>query len=405
MKLSLAIHKSKIEDAFLLFPLVLVFLSEIFHFIAPQLGVGVKFLALLLMLIFSVTKGKFNIISVQLFLIVLPILVIHLFLSFSFRAGLEELIRYLFPVVIIFYSFTLRHKFKLIFKFFIAFLLINIVAQVFHYILWQKGVVLWFFDIHDNGYYTAPTVNGFLRATGIMGFFSLFGFLCLLMFFLVETFYKGKFKVLLMLLAVVGLFASISYKGIITFFILIFILSKKKLQIVSAFLLMTVIFIVSFPEKAYEFIEGAKLRTELYISEGTSARSESYRVMLEHTGLLLGEGLGSFGGPASVTHKSPFYGEVNFNWYGLELATTDTYFPHLFVEIGLLGALAYLLFLLSPLFRKKITIPALRILCIIYFALFFDAAFSYSLNNTGYLVVALIWVFPVIYYTQKHENV
>jgi hypothetical protein len=280
---------------------------------------------------------------------------------------------------------------------------LNLFAQVVNYVLWQKGIVLWFFSAHENGVYTIPSVYGIMRATGILGFFSLFGFFYLLMFFIIETYYKGRFKLILLLLSVIGLFASISYKGIVTFLVLIFIFSKQKLKIISGFAILSVILILSFPERALEFYEGALLRTEVYISEGNSARSESYRVMAKHTGLL-GEGLGSFGGPASVDHDSPFYDEVNFNWYGLKLGTTDTYFPHLFIEIGLIGAILYLLFLMSPLFRKKISIRALRILDVIYFALFFDAAFSYSLNNTGYLIVALIWVFPVIYYSKNDEK-
>lgn len=403
MRLRLAINKNVIEEAFLLLPVVLIFASEILHFILPSIGVAIKFLALFLMIGISILKSKFNSNSLVIFALLIPILIYHYFISFNYRAATEELIRYCFPIIILFYSYTLRDKFKLIFNFFLFFFFLNLFAQVVNYVLWQKGIVLWFFSAHENGVYTIPSVYGIMRATGILGFFSLFGFFYLLMFFIIETYYKGRFKVMLLLLSVIGLFASISYKGIVTFLILIFIFSKQKLKIISGFAILSVILILSFPERALEFYEGALLRTEVYISEGNSARSESYRVMAKHTGLL-GEGLGSFGGPASVDHDSPFYDEVNFNWYGLKLGTTDTYFPHLFIEIGLIGAILYLLFLMSPLFRKKISIRALRILGVIYFALFFDAAFSYSLNNTGYLIVALIWVFPVIYYSKNDEK-
>ena len=403
MKKVLYIKKDSIEGLLLLFPLVLIFLSEILHFIVPKVGIAIKFLAIFSMLAITIIKGKFNLHTLWIFALLVPILIYHFFISFSYRAAAEELIRYLFPVVILFYSYTLKNRFKLLLNFFLGFFFINLIAQIINYILWQKGVKLWFFDLHENGVYTIPSVYGIMRATGILGFFSLFGFFNLLMFFIIETYYKGRFKIVLLLLALAGLFASISYKGIVTFLFLIFVFSKKKLQIIMGFAVLAAIFVFSFPEKTQEFIEGAKLRTEVYISEGNSARSESYRVMVNHTGLL-GEGLGSFGGPASITHDSPFYREVNFNWYGLELGTTDTYFPHLFIEIGLIGALLYLLFLLSPFLRKRISLRALRILSIIYFSLFFDAAFSYSLNNTGYLVVALIWVFPVIYYSEQHEK-
>jgi len=403
MKSLFSIKENSIEGVLLLFPIVLIFLSEILHFIMPQAGVAVKFLALFLMIIISLLKGKFNTNTLLVFALLVPILIYHFFISFSYRAAAEELIRYFFPVIILFYSYTLKDRFKLLFSFFLVFFFVNLLAQIINYVLWQKGMNLWFFQSHENGLYTIPSVFGIMRATGILGFFSLFGFFFLIMFFLIETYYKGKFKTILLLLAVAGLFASISYKGIISFLFLIFVFSKKKLQIIAGFVILVTVFAFSFPEKTQEFIEGAKLRTEVYISEGNSARAESYRVMAKHTGLL-GEGLGSFGGPASVDHESPFYREVNFNWYGLELGTTDTYFPHLFIEIGLVGALLYLLFMMSPLLRRKISLRALRILGIIYFALFFDAAFSYSLNNTGYLMVSLIWVFPVIYYSQQYDK-
>jgi len=403
MNFSLSVKKERLRDLQLLFPIILIFISEILHFIAPTSGVLVKFFALFLMLAITLIKGKFNIHTIWIFSLLIPLLFYHFFISFNYRAALEELIRYCFPFIIIFYSYTLKNKFNLLFRFFMALFVINLLAQIVNYILWQKGVVLWFFSVHENGHYTIPSVNRFMRATGILGFFSLFGFFFLIMFFLIETYYKGKYKVLLLVLSVAGLFASISYKGIISFLLLIFVFSKRKLEIVSCFLALAVILAFSFPDKAEKFIEGAKLRTEVYISEGNSARAESYRVMAKYTGLL-GEGLGSFGGPASVTYESPFYDEVNFDWYGLELGTTDTYFPHLFIEIGLIGSFLYLLFMLSPLIRKKISLQALRILGVIYFALFFDAAFSYSLNNTGYLIVSLIWVFPVIYFSKQNDK-
>ncbi|WP_121666119.1 hypothetical protein [Mesonia aquimarina] len=399
----LSIKRDTLDKAFLLFPVILIFISEILHFIFPSIGVAVKFLGLISMVGISILKGKFNTNSLIIFAFLIPVLIYHYFVSFSYKAATEELVRYCFPIVILFYSYTLKDQFKLIFNFFLVFFFINLFAQIVNYILWQKGVVLWFFDTHENGSYTIPSVYGFMRATGVLGFFSLFGFFYLLMFFIIETYYKGRFKVVLLLLSLSGLFASISYKGIVTFLVLIFVFSKKKLQIISGFIFLAAILVFSFPDKALEFYEGALLRTELYISEGNSARAESYRVMANHTGLL-GEGLGSFGGPASVDYGSPFYREVNFNWFGLKLGTTDTYFPHLFIEVGLIGALLYILFLMSPLLKKRISVRALRILGIIYFALFFDAAFSYSLNNTGYLMVALIWVFPVIYYSQQNEK-
>ena len=86
---------------------------------------------------------------------------------------------------------------------------------------------------------------------------------------------------------------------------------------------------------------------------------------------LFGRGIGSFGGPSSVTYNSPVYPDTNFNWYyTIDLKTTDTFFPHLFVEVGFIGGLLYLLIILSPIFfrwpKDKFEIVG-RNLCVIVF--------------------------------------
>ncbi|MNL24573.1 hypothetical protein D3C87_1460160 [compost metagenome] len=126
-----------------------------------------------------------------------------------------------------------------------------------------------------------------------------------------------------------------------------------------------------------------------YITQGNSARSESYRVMFES--LLqpnfLGEGLGSFGGPASTRYDSPLYQKYNFNWYGLEeqLATTDTLYPHIFVELGIFGGLLYLLFIFTYGFRKA---NPLWIVVATSFAL--DNLASFSLLSPPYFFSAAL---------------
>ena len=146
--------------------------------------------------------------------------------------------------------------------------------------------------------------------------------------------------------------------------------------------------------------ENFSYRITEYVTEGNSARAESYRVMfteLSHFNLF-GRGVGSFGGPSSVSYNSPVYKDVNFNWYfTTNLATTDTYYPHLFVEMGLIGGLLYLIVILSPLFFIKWKMDKFKIVFIIYFALFFDSLFSYSLNNIAFLVASLIFIYPIYY--------
>ena len=57
--------------------------------------------------------------------------------------------------------------------------------------------------------------------------------------------------------------------------------------------------------------------------------------------------------------------------------------------------------LITPLFRKKINKRYLLVLAI-YFCLFFDMLFSFSLNNLDYLLFSLVLVYPILNY--KEEN-
>jgi hypothetical protein len=121
---------------------------------------------------------------------------------------------------------------------------------------------------------------------------------------------------------------------------------------------------------------------------------------------LFGRGVGVFGGPASTSYNSTFYKGVGFDWYDtawLNLTTTDTYLPHLFVELGIIGGLLYLAILITPLFRKRLT-EKLMIVLVIYFCLFFDMLFSFSLNNLEYLLFSLVFVYPILAYQQRQKN-
>ncbi|MBW2961525.1 hypothetical protein [Mesonia aestuariivivens] len=393
-----------LNNIIILLPIIMLLLSEILHLIAPSTGIVLKFLGLAIMILYCLFIFRTNKWLAYLTILFIPLLIYHYLISFNYNAALEEFIRYLFPIIVIFYSYAIKEKFPLLLKFFIFYFVLNILAQILNYTLWLTGIKLWYTSISEAGYENIHRVYGVMRATGVTGFFGLFGFMSLITYFLIETFYEGKFKRLLLILSFLGIFASIAYKTIVVLFVLIFLFSKKKFQIILCLIALSGIFVVSFPEKSAKFMEGAVARAQLYIFEGNSARSESYRVMFSDTGIL-GEGLGAFGGPASVTYNSPFYQKVNFDWYGLKLATTDTYFPHLFIEIGLIGGLIYLAIFFTPFMRKKINRDALKMLFIIYFALFFDSIFSYSINNTGFLIFSLLLAFPLVYYNSEKKMV
>ncbi len=388
-------------------PLVLIFISEYFRFTSPALGLYLKLFAALMMVLISIVFGQFDRNLILLSILFLPFLVIHFFLSFSYSAATEELVRYLFPIIVLIFGYTIKENYRFLFKFLLVFLILNYIAQIFNYYFWLQGINQWFYVYTSTGRVNIPAVAGVLRATGLMGFFSTFGFFNLIMYFLIDFFYDGKFKKTLMVLTVVFLFLSLSFKGIGTFLFLLFIFSNKKLKIIGiavSVFLMTILF---FPSRIAFMVDNAKIRVEAYVSKGNSARSESYRVMLQESNFLVGEGLGSFGGPASTKYKSPYYDEVNFNWYGLpDLPTTDTFYPHLFIEIGFFGTLLYLFLFFVPLiWARKIRLRYFKVLLIIYFALFVDALFTYSLNNLVYLSISILLIYPIIYHGKQNKGI
>lgn len=358
-----------------------------------------KLLSALLMLLYVVLKLRFDSNLVFLSLILVPVFTIHFFLAFNYKAAAEELFRYILPIIVLFFSYAIKDRFNLLMKFLVALLIINYIAQIINYVLWFNGINQWFYVYTETGRVNIPMVAGVLRATGIMGFFSTFGFLNLIMYFLISFFYKGKYKRTLVLLSIIFLFLSISFKGIATFLFLLILFSRHRVRIFLGAMLLFIGTLFVFPNQIAFLAENAKVRIEAYVLEGDSARSESYRAMLNETHVFIGEGIGSFGGPSSTQYKSPFYEKIEFDWHGLpNLPTTDTYYPHLFVELGLLGGLLYLFIFFVPLLRLKATSKLnFKAITVIYLALFIDALVTFSLNNLVYLSLSMLVVYPLIY--------
>lgn len=393
-------HKDKL---FILIPFLLVIMSIIIQISNKSLSSILKLVAVFYMFAYSFLK-PLNKNLVNALLLFLPFLIYNYIISYNKTAALEDGIRYIFPISVIFYSYSIRTHYKFLFKCLIIFVIINDFWQIINYIYWLKGETQWFYFLHEpsgNRYFNQT--SGIIRATGIVVFFSMFGFLNGISYFIIYKYYNGKHKKALLLMTLISMLLSFSYKIIGSFFLIFFFSYKNKLKILNGFLIATLAIVFFIPNKIVSFIGDINLRLEKYIFEGDSARSESYRVMIDEilNLNLFGRGIGSFGGPASVTYNSPVYNEVNFNWYDTNsLATTDTYYPHLFVELGLIGACLYLLILIIPIIRTT-PLNKMGMIYIIYFLLFFDAVFSFSLNNLEYLIVSIILIYPIVEYNKS----
>jgi hypothetical protein len=402
----LIINKKHIVYFLILLPFVLVYIGSTLTAFNKGLSTALKISAFLYMLSYVIINQKFNKNLFFSTLFFLPLLMYGIIISFNIKAGLDDGIRYLFPIVVLFYSYSIKKYFKVLLAFIIVFVIINFITQLFNYYYWHQGGVQWFYYTTSDGLRWVNETAGILRSTGTVVFFGFFGFFNMIAFFIINKFYSGRYKNILLGITLFGLLGSISFKAFGAFLIVLAIYYYKKVYKITGYILLLLIGVYfMYPTKINLFAENLILRIQLYITQGNSVRSESYRVMLNEFGNfnIFGRGVGAFGGPASTKYDSPFYSEVNFNWYDtawLNLPTTDTYLPHLFVELGIVGGMIYFLVLITPILKTKINKKMMLVLAI-YFCLFFDMLFSFSLNNLEYLLFSLVFVYPILNYEEE----
>ncbi len=319
----------------------------------------------------------------------LPIAVslcIGMLLSFNTAAGMEELVRFLFPVAITVAIFPYRDRLDVLVRTFVGVVVSNDLFQLYFYASYAIGLPLFMPVRIDSGL--------FLRAQGWMGFFSEFSFINLCAFLLCRWYWSGRRAAIaswgFLFFALLGfsfkLFAALAFYPFV-----------RNARDVRAWLaaagiagMMLALMVMGVLDSLLKV--GAE-KILFYVVAGNSARAESYRIMFEsiRNGNLLGEGLGSFGGPASVKFSSPLYSFYHFDWYGLGglLKTTDTFYPHLFVEMGVFGAIAWLVFVLGyGQARRKPTVWFYLV-----GAFCFDNIFSMAFVSPSYVFSALLGMY------------
>jgi len=270
-------------------------------------------------------------------------------------------------------------------KVFLIIVISNDLFQCYFYIAYLTGLPLVLPVRIDSGL--------FLRAQGWIGFFSEFSFINFCAFMLCRWYKPTKWSRAKSWIFVLFGLLGFSFKLFVTM-ALYPLIAKRSLRtwIAVGCVLGVAAFTVA---NGYldSFLGVAAAKISFYVVAGNSARAESYRVMFESLGKgnFIGEGLGSFGGPASVKYNSPLYQSYHFDWYGLGdvLKTTDTFYPHLFVEIGLIGAIIWLLFVLLYGQSTKPTAPWIFIVA----AFCFDNIFSLAFVSPSYAFSALLMMY------------
>ncbi|MEN8515180.1 hypothetical protein [Burkholderia sp. RS02] len=336
----------------------------------------------------------------RLAVLALPIAVslcIGMLLSFNVHAGIEELVRFLFPVAITVAIFPYRDRLDVLVKTFIGVVVSNDLFQLYFYVSYAVGLPLFMPVRIDSGL--------FLRAQGWMGFFSEFSFINFCAFLLCRFHFQNssrlKWSWVFLLFSLLGF----SFKMYVAVILYPVFLGWRDIRVWAVSLLAmlagTLFLLIGLFDS---FVRVAMAKLSFYILSGNSARAESYRVMFESllNGNLLGEGLGSFGGPASVKYNSPLYQTYHFNWYGLDgvLKTTDTFYPHLFVEMGLFGAILWLAFMLFyGQSRRKNMIWMYVVL-----AFCFDNLFSMAFLSPSYVFSALLMMYVLSAHTRSSRG-
>tara|TARA_Y100001933_G_scaffold99497_1_gene99908 strand:- start:21673 stop:22917 length:1245 start_codon:yes stop_codon:yes gene_type:complete len=325
--------------------LLLFLISESLLAAENTLSIWPKLAGGLFLFICIILANKINRAFLFILLPLLLIFVYNFFISYNEKAATEALIRFIVPMLIVLALMKVQNLNSLI-RFFLFLTISNDLYQIYAYLAFALGLPTLLDARLEAGY--------IIRAEGWVGFFSLFGFMNFCAFVCTAHTDIVKNKVLKKLLTkwfLLFTLLSTSVKAVAALAIYLMVIARNsKLKVAATIVSVAIPLALIVPKNISEdLFLTLDSKVAFYLTVGNSARYESYRVMIESLSKpnVFGEGLGSFGGPASTKYNSPSYDEYDFNWYGLEglLSTTDTMYPHIFVELGLLGGLLYLGFL------------------------------------------------------------
>ena len=356
-----------------------LFISDALLSIDKGLSFLIKLAALCLLLAsFCIHRHNKNMaILLVLFLIYLTI---SLNLTFSYQAGIEEAFRYIASIPLMYAFFHLKGISKSTFKLIVWIIWTNNIYYIYVLASLKLGLPTLGELRFDHGL--------LLRSEGWVDNFSLLAFsnMCL-------AIYYSQFSSLKSKLALVFSLFSISMKLIPTYLVFIFVFFSTRLKVIILFSTLALASYVYASEFFQNVMYLFDSRIEAYLTNVESVRAQSYVVMFKSLvdRPLLGYGVGSFGGPSSVIYNSPIYQLYNFNWGWLEgtITTTDTFYPHLFVELGLVGSVLFFsLFFKTVLKNRNLKVPAL----IILITFLIDNLLSFSLVSLTYLTIFLVFI-------------
>ncbi|MCA0131299.1 hypothetical protein [Winogradskyella alexanderae] len=371
-------QKTSLHKIVLFASLVLILLSVPLGLIVFELGQNIKAIGLILIVLGIVYSNRTNVFFYALILLIFYIVFLGFYREIHINQLFESGIRYCLPIIALLYGLQLRTYKKPILTILITFIVLNDVYQLLNWLI--SPIFNNTFSYHLE------------RASGFVGFFDFFGFINMIGLVLInhtnELNFKKKTKLTLSIFFTLFVIWSLSLKMIVilVFYILFF---QRRLLFLA---IPTIPLIIIFHGRLKDAIS---IRLNRYIIKPSSARSESYRVLKDYYEdfITFGQGPGTFGGPVSTKYNSLLYEKYNFNWFGEQaMATTDTYYPHLFVELGLFFGVFYLFIcLILPIISLKKKMLAFLILSI----LAINSVFSFAFNSLPYCLFSFMLIYLI----------
>ncbi|MDV2962551.1 hypothetical protein [Shewanella algae] len=386
-----------VSEGFILFFFLGIFISEFFLGSGLELvSTKIKMLSYLMaisgIILYFLSGGRVDMMYTILILPTIFFLMLGFYNTHNINAAIEELSRYFFPFIYYLASLVVMRKSIFFRDVFLKVALLSIFYQCYFYLSVFLNLPSFHEPLYDNGL--------ILRGQGLFGGVASFSFMNLVAFSLACHgrkdccfFYRIRY-----LFAIFSVLA-ISFKLVPFVFVAMFVFSEhKKAYLLFFGAVSSIVFLYFFNEinLVYELLVK---KINFYILVGNSARFESYRVMFElfYENLYIGQGLGTFGGVASTKYYSPLYLETNFNWYGLDefgLKTTDTFYPHVFVELGFIGAIFYFLSLFYFI-AVKVRRNAFKVYFVVVSAILFDSFFSFGIQTSIYMI-CVFFMLPLL---------
>lgn len=320
-------------------------------------------------------------------------------ISFDWRAAVFSLGEFTWPIAALLFGYLLRYDFPRIIRAFLLLVLVNDAFQCLLAVIYYSGLEvpwLWY----------KPFSALVVRGTGFVGV-AAFGYINFSAAIISYYLLKNK---RLSFLFLGFCFASISFKILIfamAFLVLVVMRRTPGVTVLVAVvgLLVGVLASSQLGSPTQAVVDAAQRRVDNYIIRQETMRNMTY--VYSYESLLrsrtLGEGLGYFGGQGSLRYNSPAFQDplfISIPGRRLRISASDTYYPQVFVELGLVGGIIYLAYLALPLLHWRGT-PDSR--CVYYWivaALMFDSLASTALASRTCVMACTVFLYGLSHYAE-----